>query len=270
MSREDLLKVDGVVTESLSGSRFSVKLADGRIIFEAQFAGRSRVVAARPGEQWLPLVETSEETFVPAAVINDEQIACLIGRSPRQTVALVSTKNGQIISRLKATEGKAIAALAASPDGKRLYFVESQTVWVLSIPDGEPRRISAGDGVAPSRDGRYLIVQLNDKNRVVLTKVAIDGSNPQPISLKLDNLELSSMALSPNAVAPDGRIVLSVTSPPSWFQSAAIMDPGTGRLERVPTKFSGDIHYPSWTKDGRIIAAGFPMRSSIWRFRPEN
>ena len=30
MSREDLLKADGVVTESLSGSTFKVRLADGR------------------------------------------------------------------------------------------------------------------------------------------------------------------------------------------------------------------------------------------------
>lgn len=41
MSREDLLKVDGVVTESLSGSRFSVKLADGRIVM-AKLSGKIR------------------------------------------------------------------------------------------------------------------------------------------------------------------------------------------------------------------------------------
>lgn len=41
MSREDLLKIEGVVTESLSGSRFAVKLPDGRIIM-AKLSGRLR------------------------------------------------------------------------------------------------------------------------------------------------------------------------------------------------------------------------------------
>ena len=41
MSREDLFKVEGVIAESLSGSRFSVKLADGRVIL-AKLSGRLR------------------------------------------------------------------------------------------------------------------------------------------------------------------------------------------------------------------------------------
>ncbi len=41
MSREDLLKIEGTVTESLSGSRFTVKLADGRQMM-AKLSGRLR------------------------------------------------------------------------------------------------------------------------------------------------------------------------------------------------------------------------------------
>lgn len=41
MSREDLIKIDGIITEALSGSRFSVKLADGRIL-GAKLSGRLR------------------------------------------------------------------------------------------------------------------------------------------------------------------------------------------------------------------------------------
>ena len=41
MSREDLLKVDGIVTQSLSGSRFMVKLADGREMM-TKLSGRLR------------------------------------------------------------------------------------------------------------------------------------------------------------------------------------------------------------------------------------
>lgn len=41
MSKEDLLKVEGVVTESLSGSIFNVQLKDGRFV-KAKLSGRLR------------------------------------------------------------------------------------------------------------------------------------------------------------------------------------------------------------------------------------
>lgn len=41
MSREDLLKIDGVVAETLSGSQFAVKLSDGRMV-TAKLSGRLR------------------------------------------------------------------------------------------------------------------------------------------------------------------------------------------------------------------------------------
>ncbi len=41
MSRDDLLKLDGVIVEALSGGNFSVKLVDDRII-TAKISGRLR------------------------------------------------------------------------------------------------------------------------------------------------------------------------------------------------------------------------------------
>jgi translation initiation factor IF-1 len=41
MSREDLLKIDGVVTEALSGTQFRVKLSDGRELM-AKLSGKLR------------------------------------------------------------------------------------------------------------------------------------------------------------------------------------------------------------------------------------
>ncbi len=41
MSREDLIKIDGTVSEALSGSRFLVKLVDGRVL-GAKLSGRLR------------------------------------------------------------------------------------------------------------------------------------------------------------------------------------------------------------------------------------
>jgi len=41
MSREDMIKIDGIVTQSLSGGQFSVQLEDGRTI-PAKLSGRIR------------------------------------------------------------------------------------------------------------------------------------------------------------------------------------------------------------------------------------
>ncbi len=41
MSREDLLKIEGTITEAVSASQFRVKLADGRIL-SAKLSGRLR------------------------------------------------------------------------------------------------------------------------------------------------------------------------------------------------------------------------------------
>ncbi|MBI2150195.1 MAG: PD40 domain-containing protein [Acidobacteria bacterium] len=145
----------------------------------------------------------------------------MIGRGANQTVAIVSTKNGQIVRRLKGTAGRAIAGLAASPDGKTLYFVDSQSIWSIPTSDGEPRRLGPGDGVAPSPDGQYLVVQYNEAEGIRLAKLRVTGGEPEPIMLNLGDLRLWGR-LTPNAVG-----------------------------------------------DGRIVAARFPMRSALWRFRPE-
>ena len=244
-------------------------LADGRILYAGEFSGRRRLVAGRPGEKVFPFVETSEETFVPVASAGEDQVACVIGRDASQTIAIVSTKNGQIIRRLKGTTGKAIESLAASPDGKTLYFVNSRSIWAILASDGEPRRLAAGDGVAPSPDGSYLILQINEDQGPRLARLNVAGGDPQPIPLESGALRLWPLPLSPNAVAPDGRIIHAVDSQDSWFESAAVIDPRTGRVQKIETTFSGDIHGPGWTKDGRIIATGLPTQSSLWRFRPE-
>jgi hypothetical protein len=110
------------------------------------------------------------------------------------------------------------------------------------------------------------VVQINEKEGTRLTKLDVAGGSAQPIPVTLTNMRLNH--ISSNSVAADGRIVVAVDSPDSWFQSAAVIDVQTGRIQKIPLNFIGDIHYPGWSKDGRIVAAGLPMRSSLWRFRP--
>jgi hypothetical protein len=242
-------------------------LSDGRVLSATEFSGHPRLVAGRPGERVFPFVETSDDTTVPVALVGDEQVACLIGPSTgSQTIAIVSAGNGQILRRLNGALGKPINTIAASPDGKTLYFAGAHTIWAIPSTDGEPRKLAAGDGVAPSPDGEYLIIQINEKDGPHLARLPVSGGEPQPIRLDLGGFRLWLAPLSPNAVAADGRIIDAVDSPDSWFETAVVIEPRTGRVERIPTTFSGDIHSAGWTKDGRVIATGLPIQSSLWRF----
>jgi hypothetical protein len=62
--------------------------------------------------------------------------------------------------------------------------------------------------------------------------------------------------------------VLPITVKDSWFWTAAVFDPETGEVRRVPLTLQADVPSPAWTADGRIIAATYTVRSSLWRFRP--
>jgi hypothetical protein len=45
------------------------------------------------------------------------------------------------------------------------------------------------------------------------------------------------------------------------------VNPGTAVLDRLPVTFDGDVQYPSWGRDGTMLAVGVSMRSSLWRFQ---
>jgi hypothetical protein len=61
-----------------------------------------------------------------------------------------------------------------------------------------------------------------------------------------------------------------VTPIDSWFWPAAIFDPETGRVVRVPGGDQADMLSPAWANDGRLVTLALRVQGSLWRFRPEN
>jgi len=106
-----------------------------------------------------------------------------------------------------------------------------------------------------------------EKEGYRLVRISLPGGAETPISLQSDFRLIGS--LSPNAVHRDGRILVGVQSLGSWWDEVAILDPQTGKLQKLDIPYAGDVDYPGWTGDGRIMAQGFPMRASLWRFRRE-
>ena len=248
-------------------------LPDGRSLLTLPFAGRPRLVAAISGKDPQPLIQTKEETSVPAAVLPSGQLAFVLGSGAQQTIAIASLADGRIVRRLQGTGGASLDSLAASPDGRFLYYTAAKTVWVIPAGGGQPRRVASGDFVTVYPDGRKLLIKLNEAEGARLVRIPVDGlgagGEPQPIPLQFPHGgQLSHHSLLPDTVSKDGRIVVVVNTLESFYFQVAIIDPATGKVRTVPVQFEGDIGYPAWTRDGRIVALGRSISSAIWRFRP--
>jgi hypothetical protein len=244
-----------------------VEFPDGRFLLPTLNSGRPRLLLGVPGGNFSPLLETREETGEPTTRVGSGEVALMVGSPPARALAIASPKEGRIIRRFEATEGKDIAALAASPDGESLYYVSSGTVWSIPSKGGDPRKICAGDGMAVDPNGRDLIVNLNELEHVRLIRIPLSGGPQQEIPVRSD-VSLGPYPLGPSAVNKGGKAVVETAPLDSWFFGLAVLDLATGELRRIPFSYTGDIELTGWASDGRILATAIPMRAHIWRFRP--
>lgn len=245
----------------------TVQFPDGRVQLPSIVGGRSRLLVARPGGDLVPFVETKEETSAPMCLLGDREVAFLLGPPSEAVIAVASIADGRIIRRLRGVKGSGTRSLAASPDGKTLYYVASGSVWAMAAMDGTPRRLGPGDSVAADPNGRDLIIQLIEKEGVRLVRLPVSGGPEQAISFR-GAVRLAPAPIGPSATGRDGRIVLSGFAADSWFYNAAILDPKSGKLEKIPLNFTGDMFGAGWQSDGRIFSTGFPLKATLWRIRP--
>jgi Tol biopolymer transport system component len=158
-------------------------------------------------------------------------------------------------------------AMAASPDGKTLYYSSDGAVWAVSVDGGEPRKIGLGDNLAAHPNGKEIVATRDEGTRVGLYRIPVNGGAEQRIPFNTDLL-LRSL-LSTAAIRSDGRIAITVLRPDSWWDEPAVLDPATGKVEKLNVPYSGDALAPAWTADGRMISSGLLIEGSLWRFRRE-
>jgi Tol biopolymer transport system component len=243
-------------------------LPDGRTLLTVVMAGNRRLVIAAPGKDSTPFVEGDEETGTPAALLDRDRVAFMIGRDKDRRIAIASLDSGRILRRLQGVQAGGISAMTASPDGKEIYFVESGIVWSIPTEDGTPQKIHVGDGVAAAPDGKSLTIQLARVGKVEWLRVDVGSGRAQPIAVKEAAIFPIATPPGPNAVGPDGRILMAINVTDSWFYPPAIFDPTTGKIQRIPIRYDADMFTPGWSADGKIIAVGHTMESALWRFRP--
>lgn len=111
-------------------------------------------------------------------------------------------------------------------------------------------------------------MQVIGKDAIGLERVPVSGGAGTPIPVQGD-LRLTSSRLSANAVGKDGRVLIPIAAADTWNYRAAILDPGSGKISRIPLNFSGDVLAPGWLDNGRILAAGYTNTMAVWRFHPE-
>lgn len=242
-------------------------LPDGRLLVPMRTAGRTQVMVLGSGRDPVPFVQTMDETREPLTTLGKDRVALLLGRTGNRAVAIISIADGRIVGRIERVKGD-VMALAGSPDGKTLFYVTAGEVWAIPAEGGESRRLHAGDSVAVDPGGEFVVVKLQEKEAIRFVRVSLAGGPDFVVPVAPQNqLRLAAHTLAPNAVALDGRLVVRVAPNDSWYWPVAILDPRTGRLERVPAGDEMDMFGSGWDGQGRLVIIANKTRSSLWRFR---
>ena len=246
----------------------ALALPDGRSVFSAFRTGRVQLMAVGPDQQPVPFVETQDQTSTPAALVAATQAAFVIGSGDSRTIGIAEIADGRLVRRLEGPVGSEITSLAVSPDNGTFYYTAAGSVWSVPVGDGTPQKIHEDQSVTvdPYRGG--LIVTVSEGASLRLVRVPFSGGEETPIPME-EGFRPSDWYLHANAVGPDGKILLGVAEPSNWYWPPALLDPDTGNVEVIDVGYGADTPAPAWTSDGDMLLTAFPMRSSLWRFRPE-
>ena len=240
----------------------AVFLPDGRALVTARRAGRSRLMLAEAGKEAAPLINTSEETSTPAAIVGADQVAFTIGGAPHRTLAIASLSSGRIARRIAFDKGEPVS-LAASPDGNTLYCAAAGSIWSIAMEGGETRNVHAGESVAVMPGGRSLLVHIVESARTRLVEVQLEGGGEREIPVN-GPFHLIQSPITASGVR-DSKLAMPLASLDSWFYQPGLVDLATGRMTRIPVDAPVDFHYEGWTADGSVMARTHEVHSTIWK-----
>src|SRR5262249_10497378 len=166
------------------------------------------------------LIETGGEAFLPAALVGSDKLAFLAGKDRKITIAALS--DGRVINRLEESPG-ALEGLAASPDGNIIYFIRDKFLWTIPANDGTPQKLQPADGVAVDPAGHFLTTQRTAPAGVRLFRLPLGAGKIEEIVVKGDT-RIAPLALAGNALDRDGKLVVTVAPPDSWFWAPGVLD----------------------------------------------
>jgi len=246
------------------GMPSALELPDRGILITTIFNGRPRLSVVKPNEEVVPFVDTEDETHEPLAFAGTQQVAFVLGTSPTESIGIASIKDGRLLKRLTVQSSDGIKSLAASNDGTTLFYSSGGAIWSIPATGGNATKLGAGDAVSYDPSRQDLVVFFFEQT-VRLARMPVTGGTTEPLELP-GGLRVDSL-VGPASIRHDGQIVLTVLNPGSWFLGAAIFDPKSRTLNRVPLRYDADLFSLSWNQKNEIITGAFLMRSNIWRFQ---
>jgi hypothetical protein len=248
-----------------------IPLGAGSFLLGSSEGGKSKLKVFRVGLGSQNLLESSEESFLPAAKIGTGSVAFLLGSQGATNIAIATLPDGRITKRFR-FDASSVRSIAATPDGRRLYFSDGAEVWLIGTNDdkrAKPVPVTTGASVAIDPAGKYLYIVRTRVEPRPLVRIPIAGGPAESLAIP-PQYTISDDPLSPAAVDASGRVVFEIDSPDSWFERIAMIDPSRKTFTVIPVQFSGDIWFPGWESDGPIAAIGERLDSTLWRYRPSH
>ena len=246
------------------GMPSALELPDRGILITTIFNGRSRLSVVKPNQEIVPFVDTEDETQEPLAFAGPQQVAFVLGTPPGESIGIASIKDGRLLKRLNVRSSDGIKSLAASNDGTTLFYSSGGAIWSIPGTGGNATKLGAGDAVSYDPSRQDLVVYFFEQT-VRLARMPATGGTTEPLELP-PGLRVEAL-VGPAPIRHDGQMVLSVLNPGSWFLGAAIFDPRSHMLSRVPLRYDADLFSMAWNQKNEIITGAFLMRSNIWRFQ---
>jgi hypothetical protein len=246
------------------GMPSALELPDRGVLITTVFNGRSRLSVVKPHQEIVPFVDTEDETHEPLAFAGPHQVAFVLGTPPTESIGIASTKEGRLLKRLSVQASEGIKSLAASNDGTTLFYSSGGMIWSIPATGGNATKLGTGDAVSydPSRED--LVVYFFEQT-VRLARMPTTGGPTEPLQLPND-VRIDAL-VGPASIRRDGQIVFTALNPGSWFLGAAIFDPKSRTLDKVPLRYDADLFSLSWNQNNEILAGAFLFRSNVWRFQ---
>jgi hypothetical protein len=167
-------------------------------------------------------------------------------------------------------KSESLDALASTPDGKTLYFVQARQVYQVPTDGSKPpQKVEAGDAVAVEPRTGGLLIQRFDGSGSRLFRLPQPGGRLEAVPVESGTLRLAPVPLGGTAIHADGRVLVTFAAPDSCHWQTALLGPDR-KLQPLPVDFNGDVIPAAWSKDGKVLAMGFGNYSDLWRFTPRN
>ena len=242
-----------------------VNLPDGAVVVGQERRGQTELFLKRKGAEPQPLLNTTESSGLPGALLGSGQLAFIVGARDRPHIAIASLRDGSILRRFPA-DVSLVTAISAPADGQTIFYASGGIIWAQPVSGGDPRKIGEGYDLAVEPSGKFLYCMRTGADGLQLFRMPAAGGEATRIPVP-SGFNMTPLPLSPSAINRDGRILIPVNMLDTFFFQAAVFDTVHNTMKLMPAPAGTVVHGAGWTPEGGIGAVLTHWSSSLWRYR---